>query len=149
MAAGYYQFLLFPKHCTPILGEEGWEIRGENVTAIEDIEEVLLSILKVDRYIPSYTWPGRDARCYYKYDDGTDIIEIEINCGDYKEFVQEISVRFKLRENGLIFKKTLDFCRDLSRGLNLNVLDMRMSKMLDFEDEELINQVYENYKKAY
>ena len=130
-----YNLKLFPHGNEVFLTEIGWEVKGEIYILFSKVASFLLSLENVNSYIPREFSQGKDARCYYCYSDSDSIIEIEINYGDYEEYIQEISVRFAVCNPQGTYEKAMKLCKLISYHLKLEVLDMRLGQVLDFKDD--------------
>lgn len=131
-----YNFLLFPKDNEATLGEDGWEICGEDFVDFGDVQKTITSLEKVHYYEPEDTWPGWDKECYLAY-DAECIIEFEINGGVADNQVNEIMVRFAVCNPPEVYGKAVELCSLLSKQLELNVLDMRLGETVDFSNDFL------------
>lgn len=130
-----YNFLLYPKKNKVRLTDDGWETYGEDLVLFTNITRVFEAIPNVNVYIPKDKWSTDDSECYYSYRDDTSIIEMQINSGVKSENVEEISVRFAVCNPEGTFEKTIQLCRQIAIQLELNVLDMKLHEVLDFDNE--------------
>ncbi|WP_289142944.1 hypothetical protein [uncultured Brevibacillus sp.] len=130
-----YNLKLFPHGNQVLLTEIGWEVKGEIYIPFSNIISFLFSLENVISYTPLELSKSEDAQCYYCYSDYNSIIEIEINYGDYEEYIQEISIRFAVCNPKGTYENAMMLCKLLSDHLKLEVLDMRLEQVLDFTDE--------------
>ncbi|CAH1190392.1 hypothetical protein PAECIP111893_00309 [Paenibacillus plantiphilus] len=130
-----YNFLLYPKKNKATLADDGWETYGDDSILFSTVTDVLLSLENVAVYAPINKWPTNDPECYFSYVDESSIIEIEINSGEKTETVKELSLRFAICNPEGIFEKALELCENISGKLDLNVLNMKLHEVLDFNND--------------
>lgn len=135
-----YNFLLFPIGNKNNLTDSGWEIIGSKFVFFDKAKDVLLSKEFVKQVSPDFLWSFASPECYFEFNDGSSIIEIQLNGGKMQKEIREISVRIALCNPDGTYEKTLVFLKDISEKLNLNVLDMRLSKILNFNDNESLKE---------
>jgi hypothetical protein len=113
-----YHFLMFDKRNQAIVapdeyGDNILDIVGGFVVGNSFLEtaEVISSIMGVSPYSPADLFSYQSPRCYYTLDDGNCIIEIEMNCGELAEQVEEISIRFAVSNPIETYEKTIGLCK--------------------------------------
>ncbi|MCL6604592.1 MAG: hypothetical protein K6T94_17145 [Paenibacillus sp.] len=150
MAAGFYQFYLFPSENRVLLSDEFIEFIGDEYVPFDSFVSELLSIEHIIKYSPKDKWPSFDDECYYCYDDGMNMIEMELNAGTKEEKITEISVRTSLYKSYGNISITIDFCREICNRSNLKAWDMKLKHVIDFNNQKHIKSVinkFESYKK--
>lgn len=130
-----YNFLLYPQNNNSRLADDGWETFGTDSILFTGVRTVLESQLNFHQYTPKDMWGTDDAECYYAYNDGSSIVEVQIGTGVKKIEVDEISVRFAVCNPEGAFEKAIEICGRLAIQLDLNVLDMKLQQTLDFGNE--------------
>ncbi|AIQ59475.1 hypothetical protein [Paenibacillus borealis] len=123
-----YNFLIFDKRNQAIVAPEEY---GDNILEIVggfavgnsflQTAEVISSITGVSPYSPADLFSYQSPQCYYTLDDDNCIIEIEMNCGELAEQVEEISIRFAVSNPIETYEKTIGLCKLLCEKLNVDV----------------------------
>lgn len=85
--------------------------------------------------MPLDLYSFQSPQCYYSLNDGNCLIEIEINCGELSERIEEISVRFAVSNSIETYEKTIALCKSLCELLNADVYDMQLKQIIDFTNE--------------
>ncbi|WP_336103895.1 hypothetical protein [Paenibacillus phytohabitans] len=137
-----YHFLMFDKRNQAIVAPDEY---GDNIldivggfvvgNAFLETAEIISSIPNVGTYTPLDLHRYQSTRCYYTLDDGSCIIELEMNCGELAEQVEEISIRFAVSNPIETYEKTIGLCKLLCEKLNVDVYDMQLKQTLDFLNE--------------
>lgn len=137
-----YNFLIFDKRNKALMipdeyGDNILDIIGGFVVGESFLgtAEIISSIPNVSSYTPLDLYSFQSPRCYYFFDDGNCIIEIEINCGEFSDWIEEISIRFAVSNPIETFEKSIGLCKSLAEMLSVDVYDMQLKQTMDFTNE--------------
>lgn len=152
MGVESYNILLYPVGDEISLGEDGWEVTGNIMLNFKETQKIILSLKYVESYKPKSDWFESSEECHFFFNDGKSIIEIQINDGEVEEELIEIAVRFAVCNPDGTHEKAMNLCKELSQILKLSVLDMKLHKILNFNDATTIkesHEMFERKKKAF
>ncbi|MBD3922922.1 hypothetical protein H8B09_29715 [Paenibacillus sp. PR3] len=146
MAILDYQLILFPKGNKPELTENGMDFIGPNNFNFNKAVSVIRSIEFVKNYSPESKWPSFDDICYYCFDNGKSIVEIQINSGVQEEKAELISIRTNIFKDTGSIEIAIEICKKLCEDLDLLIWDMKLKDLINIEDKISIMKTLKRFK---
>ncbi|WP_405079951.1 hypothetical protein ACI48J_20015 [Paenibacillus chitinolyticus] len=139
-----YSFLLIPSDAHFTIEDDVIDYDGGKKIPFSLVIETMLSLKHVRTYIPSDLTASKSIECYYIYNDNNILVELEVNAGKIEEEgVEEISVRFAVTSTEETSKQAIFICRLLTEQLFMKVIDMRLKKEIDLNNDLEIKKVIE------